>query len=83
VIDIDDDNDGVLDVQETRCGELTAQNLVKTGGAGAHIVNLDFANATDTVKYAFMTDADIATFYTNLNDGFHYATRDASTPFEF
>ena len=82
IIDIDDDNDGILDKLETRCGELTVQNLVKTGGAGDHVVNVDFANATDTVKYTFMSDADISTFYTNINDGFHYSTRDASTPFD-
>jgi len=83
LVDIDDDNDGILDTDEVICGEqLSIQNGVASGTANARRVDAQFANGTDTLFYQFSTNTDNGTFYTNFTNGFHYSTYDGSAPFQ-
>jgi len=81
LLDLDDDNDGVLDFDELTCQPVIIANSTTTPSARNHQATAWFTNGVDSAFYTLTSDADNANFFTNTADGFHYATFDNAAPF--
>jgi len=75
LIDIDDDNDGVLDTEEIICNALQNRisevNTQNGNGTGEHVTLLKYELGTDSMVLNFNLTANTSYYYTNdgLEDG--------------
>jgi len=72
LIDIDDDNDGVLDIDEYQCFSVNFEEGQASGSSVNRMVMGIFRNELDCALYHFTSDATNATFYTDFSAAFHH-----------
>ncbi|WP_128755353.1 DUF4347 domain-containing protein, partial [Aquimarina sediminis] len=82
LVDIDDDNDGVLDTTELSCGDATATNTNVVLTAGSQLIEGTFSNGGANATYAIdLSDASQVLVAANAYDGagVHYIWDDRTT----
>ncbi|WP_010180223.1 beta strand repeat-containing protein [Aquimarina agarilytica] len=86
LIDLDDDNDGVLDTVELGCGFGTSSNTAQTNTANAQSVTGQFTNGSAVADYTIdFTDVNVAFSAASVivGDGVHYLLNDNDADGDF
>ncbi len=86
LIDLDDDNDGVLDTVELGCGFGTSSNTAQTNTANAQSVTGQFTNGSAVANYTIdFTDVNVAFSAASVivGDGVHYLLNDNDADGDF
>ncbi len=86
LIDLDDDNDGVLDTVELGCGFGTSSNTAQTNTANAQSVTGQFTNGSAVADYTInFTDVNVAFGGSSVivGDGVHYLLNDNDADGDF